>query len=604
MEAISNTARLLEESKMQIELLRKQSKPPKTGAPARSTAMTAGTGAGSAEADLAPLAVVTASTHVAEAAPRGRAAPKHHHADVPPSPQLRGSSRGSTAVGDRATPRGSPAATPRSSSPIQKRRKSPRNSETSQHSVPNAAAARPQRISRGGAPSPTGYMGHTRSSGSKVQPLSYEAKVRSASRAATAKSGASNSAPSRGCSTVTCGGSVIVTGSECGRGSSIGASGESSSLCDKSSTAGGGGGSVSNISSGSGAGYAEIGMGRSSPLAATSWDERVSAQQNGRLHQNLADEPEEDMDRIEISELFDVLMQKTDDRGEVLAGANGVSLAPDEIIQKIHRMLRDQRHHQRRLEEVQAKLSMLEQQNVALSMENINLRKGGAATILTGGAGSVLKSGHSCDLPNSSMAVASVTSSRPVRTISSTARSPTPGRAASPSAEVSMASTSSGLSATVQHFNRPRPGDARSPVTHLVTRARSESPGGRAAWARVAPGGTPASSTSTAASKVSKPLRPSLSPRHPDCRVVPMRQVTREVTPTADGMSPHWAANTHGTSVVTPSVRTSTPSTAASSGMIRQVSSAYSSSSVSTPGNGYQPPVRVSRAGASRASVR
>jgi len=238
------------------------------------------------------------------------------------------------------------------------------------------------------------------------------------------------------------------------------------------------------------------------------------------------------LDRAEIVELFGSAEPQID-------GAGGLS--PGEIADRFRIVLQDRRHKQRRLEEVEAKLSHLEQQNVDLAMENFKLRaKESTASAPGVGARRLLEPSelhavHSLVQPvEVSLEGASVTSTaatapRPWQALVPS-RSTTPApvavqwRSACPAATMpASACTATTMPASAMTLrNSPSttntgavPGPmVKAPVRMVATRGRSESPGGRSAWAATIcpPGQAPVKVIEQ------KAQSPPISPRHP-CKV-------------------------------------------------------------------------------------
>jgi len=240
----------------------------------------------------------------------------------------------------------------------------------------------------------------------------------------------------------------------------------------------------------------------------------------------------------EISELLGGL------RGGKGGSAGGASrLTPEEIVEKFQRVLQDRKQDQRRLEEVQAKLSKLEQMNMDLAIENHQLR----SKTMTGQV--ILPGGSQPRYVQRPMTPHGVRQTVYAGSVSQVMSSDVPRQ------------ISSGQCAYVAPVQRPlASSSAVIPSSSSVARARSESPGPRAAWAATVVPGSGVVKTPSGT-----PPQSIMSPQITR-RVTPIRQVTppleREYTPR--GSPPHAVAASIGPPVVV-SVRQSLPTSAAPS---------------------------------------
>mmetsp|Transcript_87448 Transcript_87448/g.136879 ORF Transcript_87448/g.136879 Transcript_87448/m.136879 type:complete len:657 (+) Transcript_87448:43-2013(+) len=200
----------------------------------------------------------------------------------------------------------------------------------------------------------------------------------------------------------------------------------------------------------------------------------------------------------ELASLFDSMGLKTDaidGLKAAVAPSSGIA-QPEDMVAKFERILQDRRMNQMRLEEVEAKLTKLKQENVDLVMENFNLRAQQVPRSLSMSA--------SCHAP------AGLREASAVRAITG------PPRTGSTSVK--------------------RPGS----LANLVARSRSESPGTRQAWATAVVPSSSSVGPYTAvkvSSKSSAAASPPVSPRVPvtgRSSMVAHRSPLRQVTPTPE----------------------------------------------------------------------
>jgi len=591
-EAISNTRRLLEESKKQIEYLRKQSTSPPTD---KQNEVPSEQSMAGLDAPLTPSAHSTSLT-------------------------------GSVGTVNRRTPRGSPQQSAGSPRKGVARKNSPKSKvqpagarTTAQKGQQNSAATPREAPSEASISSSTGSKSQPnfisrgpRSRSAEAAPQPEEARVertprlsKTARRTETAtwqrqhcprlQGGAEASAVSaplvpapalqdeqdsdaqrdeeqtvkeklrtddqainwsslymqeRSCSAVltgldACKAGVNVAGEACSRGNTL--DGGCGSASNASSCSVGG----NNVGTGVKAGMS---LQQSQVQYLTSMDSgnSISTYANAQSQQFpllISQTPPEKNDGSckEMSELLDAL--NLGSSGGKISSVGG----PQDVIERFQKMINDRRQHEQRLQQAEDRLVTLERQNMDLVAENFNLRsKFKSQDPVQQMSTKMLQAG----IPEAHMTQITLkpawtrvsdsgdgsTSSSPgtskpgvgwsMRTLRS--RSATPGPFTGHPvgmAQVEMPRAVSGISAS----NPARTPPAASIVTNAgpASRARSESPGARHGWASVVSGvhGQPR--------PPKMPMSLPISPKHPStCRVVPLRQVT----PTRE-REPHTSTN-------------------------------------------------------------
>jgi len=237
-----------------------------------------------------------------------------------------------------------------------------------------------------------------------------------------------------------------------------------------------------------------------------------------------------EMDANELCDFFDALSLDSDATGGLSAPTTEV------MVDKFQRVMKDRQLNQRRLLEVEAKLSQLKQENVDLVMENLKLRAKASTA-------SAMSTGDSGNLPvvrpSAVLGVLAsgggASSTWSARTLSSRSATPVPRAVTVPA---TSCPPSSGQMAAIRTatVGSLRTGSSSAPQQPLlVARSRSESPGPRAAWAATV---VPGASSLAPRSAPKIPSSPPISPRVAACRVPSAPVVTvaalRQLTPISD----------------------------------------------------------------------
>lgn len=267
----------------------------------------------------------------------------------------------------------------------------------------------------------------------------------------------------------------------------------------------------------------------------------------------------------ELANFFRDVTYRSDAAGGVASGSYVASGQPEVMVDKFQRVLQDRRMNQLRLAEVEARLSQLKQENVGLTMENYKLR----AEAVVSHSSAVPRTVPESALITGVASAGSAASSWTVRGYSSRASTPVPvvpramsaSSCARPSEMVvrTVGSSTSRLGAS--------PLQVPMVVSRAASRARSESPGPRAAWAStlIPNRGSrlPPSPTKAAAS-------PLVSPRVKGALRVP--STLRQQTPTQDrdyGRVQHITYSPSSGSYVAPAGIVSTVTTPLGSAVAR-----------------------------------
>eukprot|EP00928_Gymnodinium_smaydae_P030103 TRINITY_DN22466_c1_g5_i1.p1 TRINITY_DN22466_c1_g5~~TRINITY_DN22466_c1_g5_i1.p1 ORF type:complete len:794 (+),score=153.54 TRINITY_DN22466_c1_g5_i1:104-2485(+) len=290
---------------------------------------------------------------------------------------------------------------------------------------------------------------------------------------------------------------------------------------------GGGGGSMSNVSSGSG------GLGYSLGDIIHQPASRLPGASSARTRRPQAASHPSAENEGEASGVFDESSIGADSGPKFGSGA----FVSPELLEKFQEMLQERTQHYRRFEEAQARMAKLEKQNMELTLENHKLRSKGIvyAPAMSTSAATPAASSRQTPEPVDALQFAYGA----WYAGGQISRSATPCPAASPASAMSQAASpiattpvsaaaASGLSrscaAAAPALGRwhaclgvPAQGSLQVPV---VTRARSESPGPRIHWAA-----SIGSSAGAQGPARSPPRSPRLEPVA--ARVVlPLRQVT------------------------------------------------------------------------------